>query len=143
MRLMGLAAIAPKPNTTKPHRSTRSIPYLLRGLAIDRPNQVWAADITYIPMRPRLSVPGGDHGLVLARRAVLAAVEHAGLRVLRRGARRGAGALRQPEIFNTDQGSQFTAPRFTGRLAGAASASAWTARAAGSTTSSSSGCGGR
>ena len=50
MRLMGIEAIYQKPNTSKGHPDHKIYPYLLRGLAIDRPNQVWCADITYIPM---------------------------------------------------------------------------------------------
>src|SRR5262252_5387066 len=50
MRLMGIAALGPKPRTSKPAPGHRIFPYLLRGMIIDRPNQVWAADITYIPV---------------------------------------------------------------------------------------------
>src|SRR5260221_14465021 len=50
MRRMGLAALGPKPRTTRPAPGHKIFPYLLRGLAIDRPNQVWAADITYVPI---------------------------------------------------------------------------------------------
>ena len=50
MRLMGIEAIYQKPNTSKPHPEHKIYPYLLRGMKIDRPNQVWATDITYIPM---------------------------------------------------------------------------------------------
>jgi putative transposase len=93
MRRMGLAALGPKPRTTKPTPGHRIFPYLLRNLAIDRPNQVWAADITYVP------IGRGFLYLVAvidwASRAVLAlmvsvsnqaAVEHHGRVVLRVGA---------------------------------------------------------
>ena len=116
MRKMGIAALGPKPRTTKPAPGHKIFPYLLRDLAIDRPNQVWAADITYIP------IGRGFLYLVAvidwASRAVLAwrlsntmdvsfcvsALEEALARFGR------------PEIFNTDQGSQFTSAAFTGRL---------------------------
>ena len=50
MRAMGLQAVYPRPRTSAPHPEHKVYPYLLRGLAVDRPNQVWASDITYIPM---------------------------------------------------------------------------------------------
>jgi putative transposase len=143
MRLMGIAALGPKPKTTKPAPGHKIFPYLLRDLVIDRPNQVWAADITYIP------IGRGFLYLVAiidwASRAVLAwrlsntidvafcidALDEALARFGR------------PEIFNTDQGSQFTSAAFTGRLADADIRISMAAAAAGWTTSSSNGCGGR
>jgi len=119
MRKMGIAALGPKPRTTKPGPGHKIFPYLLRGLVIDRPNQVWAADITYVP------IGRGFLYLVAvmdwASRAVLAwrlsntmdvsfcvsALEEALAR------------FGKPEIFNTDQGSQFTSAAFTGTLAAA------------------------
>ena len=119
MRRMDIAALGPKPRTTKPAPGHTIYPYLLRELTIERPNQVWAADITYIP------IGRGFLYLVAimdwASRAVLAwrlsntmdvsfcisALEEALARFGR------------PEIFNTDQGSQFTSAAFTGVLASA------------------------
>ena len=116
---MGIAALGPKPRTTKPAPGHKIYPYLLRGLAIERPNQVWCADITYIP------VGRGFLYLVAimdwASRAVLSwrlsntldgsfcvsALEEALAR------------FGKPAIFNTDQGCQFTAAAFTGTLAAA------------------------
>ena len=102
----------------KPAPGHKIYPYLLRDLAIDRPNQVWAADITYVP------IGRGFLYLVAvidwASRAVLAwRLSNTMDAVLRCRAGGGAGALRQPEIFNTDQGSQFTSVAFTGTLAAA------------------------
>jgi putative transposase len=119
MRLMGIAALGPKPRTTKPAPGHKIFPYLLRDLVIDRPNQVWAADITYVP------IGRGFLYLVAiidwASRAVLAwrlsntmdvafCVDALDEALARFG---------RPEIFNTDQGSQFTSAAFTGRLADA------------------------
>ena len=113
MRKLGLQAIYQKPNTSKPHPEHRIYPYLLRGLKIDRPNQVWATDITYIPM-PRgflylVAVIDWYSRKVLSWRLsntmdadfCIEALEEA---VARFGA---------PGIFNTDQGSQFTSTAFT------------------------------
>ena len=116
MATMGLAAVYQRPRTTVPHPEHRIWPYLLRDLAIDRPNQVWCADITYIPMRRGflylVAVMDWASRKVLAWRLsnTLEAefcIEALGEALARYG---------RPEIFNTDQGSQFTSPRFTGVL---------------------------
>ena len=113
MRLMGLAPIYQKPRTSKPHPEHRVYPYLLRGLSIERPNQVWCADVTYIPMRRGflylVAVMDWWSRQVLSWRLsntlepefCVAALEEALARYGR------------PEIFNTDQGSQFTSLAFT------------------------------
>jgi putative transposase len=119
MRRMGLAALGPKPRTTKPAPGHKIFPYLLRGLAIDRPNQVWAADITYIP------IGRGFLYLVAvidwASRAVLAWRLSNTMDVSFCVSALEAALARfgTPAIFNTDQGSQFTSAAFTGRLAAA------------------------
>ena len=122
MRLMGLQAIYQAPRTSEPHPAHRIHPYLLKRLAIDRPNQVWCADITYIP------VQRGFLYLVAvmdwATRHVLAwrlsntmdaafCVEALNEALARYG---------RPEIFNTDQGSQFTSFDFTDTLRDAGAA---------------------
>jgi putative transposase len=115
MRKMGITALGPKPRTTKPAPRHKIFPYLLRNVTIDRPNHVWAADITYIPI---------GHGFLYlvavidwASRAVLAwrlsntmdpafcvsAIEEALAR------------FGKPAIFNTAQGSQITSAIFTAR----------------------------
>lgn len=85
MRLMGLMPIYRKPRTSIPAPKGaigghRLYPYLLRGIRIDRPNRVWCADITYIPLAK--GFPGGDHGLVEPQGAGVASVEHHGRAVL-------------------------------------------------------------
>jgi putative transposase len=118
MRLMEIEASVPKPNTSRPAPEHAVYPYLLRGLSIDRPNHVWATDITYIPLA---------HGFAYlvaimdwCSRRVLSwrlsntldssfCVEALNEALLRFG---------QPEIFNTDQGAQFTAEAFTSVLLG-------------------------
>lgn len=116
MRLMGIVAMVPRPNTSKPAPEHKKYPYLLRQLAIVRPNQVWAADITYIPM-----VRGFGY--------LVAIIDWFSRRVLawRLSNSLDTGfcveALEEalenfgtPGIFNTDQGSQFTSDDFTAPL---------------------------
>ena len=118
MRVMGLQAVLPGPHTSRREPAHRTYPYLLRELAVVRPNQVWCADITYVPLRRGflylVAVLDWYSRYVLAwalsntleARFCLEAVDQA----LETG---------RPEIFNTDQGAQFTGDAFTGRLAGA------------------------
>ena len=113
MRLMGLEAIYRKPNLSRKHPSNPVFPYLLRELKIDRPNQVWAMDITYVPIQ------GGFIYLCAVidwySRAVLAwelsNTLDAGFCV--RAVQRALAQFGVPEIFNTDQGCQFTSAEFT------------------------------
>jgi putative transposase len=119
MRRIGIAALGPRPRTTKPAPGHKIFPYLLRNLAIERPNHVWAADITYVPIGRGflylVAIIDWASRAVLAWRLsntmdvgfCLAALEEALARFGR------------PEIFNTDQGSQFTSGEFTGMLAAA------------------------
>jgi putative transposase len=116
MRLMGLEAIYQAPRTSAPHPAHRVYPYLLKGMAIERPNQVWCADITYIPVQRGflylVAIMDWATRKVLAWRLsntmdvgfCLEALDEAMARYGR------------PEIFNTDQGSQFTSLDFTGVL---------------------------
>lgn len=116
MRLMGLEAIYPKPRLSLPgDDNSRKYPYLLRGLKIERPNQVWATDITYVRLWQ------GFVYLVAIMdwysRYVLSWVLSTTLDVdFCLEALREALAIARPEIFNTDQGSQFTSGAFTGVL---------------------------
>ena len=116
MRRLGIVALGPKPNTSKPAPGHRIYPYLLRDLKIERPNQVWCADITYLPIGRGflylVAVMDWSSRAVLSWRLsntmdasfCVAALEDALARCGR------------PEIFNTDQGSQFTGRDFTGTL---------------------------
>jgi putative transposase len=115
MRLMGLRAIYRRPRTSRPGAGHKIYPYLLSGLKITRPNQVWSADITFIPM-----ARGFLYLVVIidwySRYALswrLSNTLDAGFCVeaLEEALRKG-----KPEIFNTDQGSQFTSDAFTGIL---------------------------
>ena len=113
MRRMGLEALYRRPNTSKPADGHKVYPYLLRGLPVERPNQVWAMDITYIPMARGFvylaAVVDWFSRRVLAwRLSITLEVEFCLDAVKDALARYG-----RPEIFNTDQGSQFTSTDFT------------------------------
>ena len=118
LRKMGLRALYPKPKTSKPSPEQEIYPYLLRDVDVVRPNQVWSADITYIRMKrgfvylvaivdwySRYAV-SWSLSRSLEADFCIAALDEA----------LGNPAVARPEIFNTDQGSQFTSSDFTGRL---------------------------
>lgn len=115
LRLMGLQAVYPKPNTSKPHPAHLVYPYLLKGLSIVRPNQVWATDITYIRLAKGfcylVAVMDWYSRCVLSWK--LSATMEAEFCV---EALEAALMLGCPDIFNTDQGTQFTSVPFTGAL---------------------------
>jgi len=113
MKRMGIEAIYRRPNTSKPAPGHKIYPYLLRGLRVERPNQVWAMDITYIPMARGFvylaAVVDWFSRRVLAWRLSITMEAGFCVEVLEEAlARQG-----KPEIFNTDQGSQFTSEAFT------------------------------
>jgi putative transposase len=115
-RRMGIEALYRRPNTSKPSPGHQIYPYLLRGLTVERANQVWAMDITYIPMARGFvylaAVVDWFSRRVLAWRVSITLEVDFCLEVVEEAlARHG-----KPEIFNTDQGSQFTSTDFTGLL---------------------------
>ena len=116
MRLMGLEAIYQAPRTSDPHPEHRIYPYLLRNLEVDRPNQVWCADITYIPVQRGflylVAIMDWATRHVLAWR--LSNTMDAGFCV--EALNEALSKYGKPDIFNTDQGSQFTSFDFTGVL---------------------------
>jgi len=115
MRVMGIAAIYPKRHTSQPQPLNRIYPYLLGHLEISRPDQVWASDITYVRLTHGFVfltavmdwfsryVLAWELSILLDREFCLIALDR-------------ALGLSRPEIFNSDQGGQFTSPDFTGRL---------------------------
>jgi len=115
MRQMGLYAIYPKPKTSQPHPEHKIFPYLLRGVDITRPNQVWAADITYIRLLRGfaylVAIMDWFSRYVLAWRLSNNMEADFCIECLEEALRYG-----RPDIFNTDQGSQFTSLEFTGCL---------------------------
>ncbi len=116
MKRMGMEAIYRKPNTSKPAPGHKIYPYLLRGVRVDRPNQVWAMDITYVPMARGFvylaAVVDWFSRRVLSWRVSITMEAAFCVEALEEAlARHG-----RPEIFNTDQGSQFTSHDFTSVL---------------------------
>jgi putative transposase len=113
MRLMGLQAIYQAPRTSDPHPEHKVYPYLLRGLSIEKPNHVWCADITYIPMRRGflylVAIMDWASRKVLAWRLSNTMDADFCVKALEDALARYG----KPEIFNTDQGSQFTGFEFT------------------------------
>jgi putative transposase len=113
MRVMGLEAMVPKPKTSEPHPEHVVFPYLLRGLRIHRVNQVWATDITYIPMKSGfaylIAIMDWHSRRVLSWR--LSNTMDASFCV--EALEEALARFGKPEIFNTDQGAQFTAETFT------------------------------
>jgi putative transposase len=116
MRLMGLEAMCPKPGTSRANKHHKIYPYLLKALSIDKPNQVWAADITYLPMSRGFcylvaiidvysrNILAWQLSNTLDVRFCLEALDEA------------IAHFGTPEIFNTDQGAQFTSETFTQKL---------------------------
>lgn len=115
MRLMRLVAIYPKPRLSLPDRQHKVYPYLLRGVVIDRPDQVWSTDITYVPMATGFmylaAIIDWYSRYVMAWRLSNTLDGSFCLDMLDE-----ALSLGRPEIFNTDQGVQFTARDWTSRL---------------------------
>ena len=119
MRVMGLQATLPGPHTSTPHPEHKIYPYLLRGMEIRAPNEVWSADITYVPM-PRgfmylVAVMDWHSRYVIAWDLSNSMESDFCVGVLERALKTAT-----PGIFNTDQGSQFTSDEFTGTLLKAA-----------------------
>ncbi|BDV33920.1 transposase (plasmid) [Methylocystis iwaonis] len=116
MKRMGIEALYRRPNTSKPAPGHKVYPYLLRGVKIERPNQVWATDISYIPMRRGFvylaAVVDVFTRRVLSHRVSITMEAEFCVEALKEA----LAKYGKPEIFNTDQGSQFTSLDFTGVL---------------------------
>ena len=116
MRKMGLESIAPKPNTSKAHPQHKVYPYLLRGVDVIRPNQVWCSDITYIRLQGGFvyltAVMDWHSRYVLSWELSVSMESNFCVSALEQALRRNG----TPDIFNTDQGAQYTSNEFTGTL---------------------------
>lgn len=115
MQLMGIKAVYPKLKLSQPGEAHRLYPYLLNGVAVTRINQVWSTDITYIRMAGGfvylVAVMDWYSRFVLSWAVSVTMEMDFCIEALKQALRRG-----HPEIFNSDQGSQFTSARFTGEL---------------------------
>ena len=115
MELLGLEAVYPKPKLSQPGEGHRIYPYLLRGTRVERVNQVWSTDITYIGMAQGflylVAVMDWFSRFVLSWSLSLTMEVDFCIEALQRALRRG-----RPDIFNSDQGAQFTSEKFTGKL---------------------------
>ena len=115
MNVMGIEAVYPKPRLSQPGEGHRIYPYLLRGVEVERINQVWSTDITYIRMAQGfvylVAVMDWFSRYVISWSLSLTMELGFCIKALKRALRRG-----RPEIFNSDQGSQFTSEKFTGEL---------------------------
>jgi putative transposase len=115
MRLMGLQAIYPKPNLSRANQEHKKYPYLLRNMEINRVNQVWSADITYVKLKKGfiylVAIIDWYSRYVLSWEVSTTLDSDFCVTALNRALERG-----KPEIFNTDQGVQFTSTKFTERL---------------------------
>lgn len=117
MQIMGLKAIYRRPRTSPPGKGNKIYPYLLKGLPITRPNQTWAADITYIPMEKGflylVAIIDWYSRCILAWRLSNSMDSGFCVEALKEALQKG-----KPEIFNTDQGSQFSSQEFVSVLEG-------------------------
>jgi putative transposase len=115
LRVMGLEAIYPKPKLSTPGRGHKIYPYLLRGVEVERPDQVWSTDITYVPLTQGFmylaAILDWYSRYVIAWRLSNTLDGSFCLDMLEEALSQG-----RPEVFNTDQGVQFTAQAWTGRL---------------------------
>ena len=115
MRFMGIEAVYPRPWLSKPAKGDKKYPYLLKGLLVDRPNQVWSVDITFVRLLHGfvylVAIMDWFSRYVLSWEVSTTLEKDFCLEALERALR-----FSKPEIFNTDQGSQFTSTEFTGML---------------------------
>lgn len=118
LRSMGLMAVYPKKRLSLPNAKHKKYPYLLRGVTVSRPNQVWSMDITYVRLRKGfaylVAIMDWHSRYVIAWELSLSLESDFCVEALRRALAEG-----NPEVFNSDQGSQFTSEDFTGILLGA------------------------